>query len=139
MKSIILQTVMLVGFIFCSISFAQAQYAGAYKADIPFDFNVGKKQYSAGTYMIEIRGLGEKYFVIRDVRGRNPYVAMTFPGDASGTPTAKLDFQRVGDQYFLISIRASDLASLFPKPKITENLARTGADGEVTVALSKGK
>ena len=50
MKSILLQTVMLVGFIFCSISFAQAQTAGAYNADIPFDFNVGKKQYSAGSY-----------------------------------------------------------------------------------------
>lgn len=139
MKSIILQTVMLVGFIFCSISFAQAQNAGAYTADIPFDFSVGKKQYSAGTYMIEIRGLGEKYFVIRDASGRKPYVAMTFPGDATGTPTAKLDFQRIGDQYFLISIRALDLTSVFPKPKIGENLAKNGADRTVTLALSKGK
>lgn len=130
---------MLVGFIFCSISFAQAQYAGAYKADIPFDFNVGKTQYSAGTYMVEIRGLGEKYFVIRDVRGRKPYVAMSFPGDPAGTPTAKLDFQRIGDHYFLISIRASNMTSLFPKPEIAENLARSRADGVVTVGLSKGK
>jgi hypothetical protein len=139
MKSIILQTAMLLGFIFCSISFAQAQNTGAYKADIPFNFSVGEKQYSAGTYMIEIRGLEKKYFVIRDARGRKPYVATTFPRDASGTPTAKLDFQRVGDQYFLISIRASDVASLFPKPGIAENLARTGASDTVTVALSKGK
>ena len=139
MKSIVLRTVMLVGFIFCSISFAQAQNAGAYKADIPFDFNVGKKQYSAGTYLIEIRGLGEKYFVIRDLQGRKPYVAMTFPGDPAGTPTAKLDFQRTGDQYFLKSIRASDLASLFPKPKTAENIAPGGADSKVTVALSNGK
>ena len=130
---------MLVGFIFCSISFAQAQNAGAYKVDIPFDFNVGKKQYSAGTFLIEIRGLGEKYFVIRDVRGRKPYVAMTFPGDPAGTPTAKLDFQKTGDQYFLISIRASDLASLFPRPKIAENLARTGTHRTVSIALSNGK
>ena len=139
MKSTILRTVMLVGFIFCSISFAQAQTTGAYKADIPFDFSIGKKQYPAGTYIIEIRGLGEKYFVIRDVRGQKPYVAMTFPGDPTGTPTAKLDFQRTGDRYILISIRASDVASLFPKPRIAESLARTEADGTVTVALSRGK
>jgi hypothetical protein len=130
---------MLVGFIFCSISFAQAQNAGAFKANIPFDFSVGQKQYSAGTYLIEIRGLGEKYFVIRDLRGRKPYVAMTFPGDPTGTPSAKLDFQRIGDQYFLIAIRASDLASLFPKPKTAENLARNGSDRTVTAALSNGK
>lgn len=130
---------MLVGFIFCSISFAQAQNTGAYKADIPFDFSVGKKQYSAGTYFIEIRGLEQKFFVIRDERGRKPYVAMTFPGDAMGTRAAQLDFQRIGDRYFLMSVRAADVASLFPKPKTAENLARNGSDRTVTAALSNGK
>lgn len=137
MKSIILQTVMLVGFIFCSISFAQAQVGDRYKVDIPFDFNIGKMHYSSGAYTVEIRGLDQKFFVIRDAHGRKPFVRMTMPGDVRRLPTAQLDFYRIGNQYFLSSIRAADVTTSFKTPDVDNNLGRTEAGGVVTVALSK--
>lgn len=139
MKSIILHTVIVVGFIFCSISFAQAQHAGAYKVDIPFDFSIGKTQYSAGHYSVEIRGLDQKFFVIRDAKGRKPFVTMTMPGDVRGLRTARFDFRQIGDQYFLSSIRVADVAASFRTPEADINLGRTDTNRTVSLSLSKGK
>src|SRR5687768_17783100 len=60
MKRTILQMMLVVGLAACSVGFAQAQNSEHYKTEIPFDFTVGKKQYAAGTYSIEVAGAGQR-------------------------------------------------------------------------------
>lgn len=140
MKNTIIQMIMIVGLAVCSVSLVEAQTAGLYRTEIPFEFSVGTKHYPAGTYSIEVRGSEKKFFVLRDSTGRNSYALNTMPGDSSGDSSAALDFHRVGDHYFLAAIRVSDLKSTLPKSKRAALLSRNGETAPtVTVGISGGK
>ena len=132
--------IMIVGLVACSASFAEAQVAGTYKTEIPFDFSVGKKHYPAGTYSIEVRGFEKKFFVLRDSAGRNSYALNTMPGDSNGDSSAALDFNRVGDQYFLAAVRVLDLRSNISMSKREGLLSSTREPAStVSIAVSRGK
>jgi len=140
MKNTIIQMIMIVGLVACSVSFTEAQVAGTYKTEIPFDFSVGKKSYPAGTYSIEVRGFEKKFFVLRDSAGRNSYALNTMPGRSNGDSAAALDFNRVGDNYFLAAIRISDLTSTLSKSKREGLLSRNEERlPTVSIAVSRGK
>lgn len=140
MKKNILQMMIMVGMVACSISFAQAQTAGTYRTEIPFDFSVGDKQYVAGVYFVEVRGAERPFFVLRDSNGRNAYAVQTMPASSTRTSTAALDFYRfAGDQYALAAIRMADRRSILPKSRIGSLLAAEVPSRSVTIALSSGK
>lgn len=140
MKGFIFNIVIMAGLALGFVSYAQAQSGGVYRANIPFDFSVGTKQYTAGVYSIEVRGFEQRYFVLRDKDGKHQYAVKTTNVDPTKGLTAALDFQRVGDSYALLAIRAQDIMSTLPKPKVEDALAQGQTkQGTVTVALSKGR
>ena len=140
MKRSIFNIVIMAGLAVSFVSFAHAQSSGLYRANIPFDFSVGTKQYTAGDYSIEVKGFEQKYFVLRDKNGGRAYAVKTTSVDPKEGLTAALDFQRTGDSYALLAIRALDMMSTLPKPQVEDALARDeGKRATVTVALSKGK
>jgi hypothetical protein len=124
----------LIGFAICSVSYAQAQNTEVYRAEIPFDFSVGKKVYTAGSYRIEVRGSEQKYFVLKDARGRNSYAANSTP--ARGGEGARLEFHRIGEAYYLASVNASNRTSELPKASFDTRLAENTAPKKVTVVMS---
>ena len=138
MKNTIIQMIMIVGLVACSASLAEAQVAGLYKTEIPFDFSVGEKTFPAGTYSIEVRGFEKKFFVLRDGAGRNSYALNTMSGGSNGG-SAALDFNRVGDHYFLAEVRLADLTSTLRMSKREALLSRNREIPTVTVAVSGGK
>ena len=136
MKRTVIQMIAIIGFAACSAAYTHAQTTEVYRAEIPFDFSVGKKAYPAGSYRIEVRGPQQKYFVLRDANGLNAYIANSTPD--SGREGARLDFQRVGESYFLTSVSASDRTSRFPSRSVDANLARNATPEKLTVMLSHG-
>ena len=134
MKRTVLQIIALIGFAVCTASYAQAQSTEVYRAEIPFEFSVGKKAYPAGSYRIEVLGATQKYFVLKDSSGRNSYIAnSTSVGDGQGT---RLDFHRVGGSYYLASINSSGRTSHLPKAVFDHQLARSSTPEKVTIVMS---
>ena len=126
-------------FAFVSVLNIHAQVSGLYRANIPFDFSVGKKQYLAGHYNVEIRGSGKKYFIFSDSRGRGGYIITTQPGSGKSEDMAALDFQRIGESYHLRSIKTFDLTSSLPIIASDDGLAQNRHENKVRVLLAKGK
>jgi hypothetical protein len=139
MKKAIFISTILAALAFVSVSITYAQGSGHYKANIPFDFSVGKKQFPAGIYNVEIRGTQEKYFVFRDARGKGAYIVNTSPGKEMSDETAALDFMRIGNGYYLRSIQALDRTSSLPIFTPADGLAQNQKQSEVKVLLGRGK
>lgn len=139
MKKAIFISIIAAVFAFLSISSTRAQVSGVYKANIPFDFSVGKRQYPAGLYNVEVRGTEKKFFVFRDSRGRGSYLINTRPGKEMLEETASLDFRRIGGSYYLQSIQAVDLTSSVPIYSSEKGLAQNRDADKVTVLLATGK
>ena len=91
----------VVGSITIGIASAQEQ---AVKADVPFDFTVANKLVPAGTYTIS----AESYGVIKIQNSdRQLAVLTTTTHDANESTTAKLVFNKIGNQYFLSEVLCS--------------------------------
>lgn len=73
------------------------------KADIPFDFQVGKKKMPKGDYTIESVGQGGTVLIRREKGGKAVNV-MTVVDKYTDKHKSKLVFRRYGDQYFLARI-----------------------------------
>jgi hypothetical protein len=73
------------------------------KADIPFDFQVGKKKMPKGDYIIESVGSGGTVLIRREKGGKAVNV-MTVIDKHTDKHKSKLVFRRYGDQYFLARI-----------------------------------
>jgi hypothetical protein len=139
MKKAIFISMIVAAFAFVSVSSIHAQVTGVYRANIPFDFSVGKKQYPAGHYNVEVRGVENKYFVLRDSSGRRSYLMNTNPGSGVHEDTAGLDFQRIGTGYYLRTIQAVGLTSLVPIFSSDDALAQNRLKNKITLLLENGK
>ncbi|MGH9800471.1 MAG: hypothetical protein ACRD82_08920 [Blastocatellia bacterium] len=73
------------------------------KADIPFDFQVGKKKMPKGDYTIESVGQGGTILIRREKGGKAVNV-ITVIDKHTDKHKSKLMFRRYGDQYFLARI-----------------------------------
>jgi len=70
------------------------------KVAVPFDFTVGQTQMPAGTY--EISPLSRATILIRDSKTAKSVLSLFNSEKPSrGDSTAKLEFHRYGDKYFL--------------------------------------
>ena len=76
------------------------------KANVPFDFTVGKSNLSAGTYNIQSISTGTgKVLVIRSEDSANSMLASANSADAlDPSPNSRLVFHKYGSQYFLSQI-----------------------------------
>ena len=86
-----------------TIGIASAQEL-AVKADVPFDFTVANKLVPAGTYTISAVSYGVIEIQNSD---RHVVVLTTTSHDANESKTAKLVFNRIGNQYFLREVLCS--------------------------------
>ena len=76
------------------------------KANVPFDFTVGKSNLSAGTYNIQSISTGTgKLLVIRGEDSANNMLASPNSAEAlDPSPNSRLVFHKYGSQYFLSQI-----------------------------------
>jgi hypothetical protein len=72
------------------------------RADIPFDFMVGKRRLPKGEYIIET--LNDSTLTIRNAKKGKAISFMTVKGKMMEKPKSKLVFHRYNDQYFLARI-----------------------------------
>ena len=104
MKKILLSLVVV-----CCLGFSSAIAASSslfsfrIKADIPFDFQIGKKKMPKGDYIIEsVNDSGT--VLIRKEKGGKAVNIMTVVDKHTDKHKSKLVFRRYGDQYFLARI-----------------------------------
>jgi hypothetical protein len=140
MKNIIARVVIVAvaAIIFTSSGYAQS--VNRYKAELPFDFSIGKKVYSAGTYFVEVRGAEKKFFVLRDANGQNAYSIITTPGEETTDAVAELVFRRTPSGMAMTSIRTGGLNSSIPV-RTRDDLygKKRKVDDTVTVGLAKAR
>ncbi len=141
MKIQIMRAVLVFGLLIGMTSVMQAQTAERYRAQIPFDFSIGKKHFEAGNYFVEIRGFDRKFLFIKDAKGRNCYTATPSPSGNAGDGIAALDFRRYGDANVLEVIKVASFVSTVPKGLMSDAFAAKGgkSGGVRTVVLSAGK
>ncbi len=93
----------------CCLGFSSAIAASSslfsfkIKADIPFDFQVGKKKMPKGDYIIESVG-SSNTILIRKEKGGKAVNVMTVVDKHTDKHKSRLMFRRYGDQYFLARI-----------------------------------
>lgn len=108
MKKILFSLVFVCGLLFSAASYqtataASAVYSFRIKADIPFDFQVGKKKFPKGDYIIESVG-STGTVLIRREKGGKAINVLTIKDKQTDKHKSKLMFRRYGDQYFLARI-----------------------------------
>lgn len=93
----------------CCLGFSSAIAASSslfsfrIKADIPFEFQVGKKKMPKGDYIIESVG-SSNTILIRKEKGGKAVNVMAVVDKHTDKHKSRLMFRRYGDQYFLARI-----------------------------------
>jgi hypothetical protein len=121
----------------------QAQSSNRQTANIPFSFNVDGKTFPAGLYDVtRLNPQSDKAaLAIKSADGQLSKVVLTMPVQASKTlESAKLVFNRYGDQYFLSQVwtPADNTGLELPRTRSEKTLARNikAAPERATVALN---
>ncbi|HMV48782.1 MAG TPA: hypothetical protein PLD20_11455 [Blastocatellia bacterium] len=87
----------------CAAAATAPVFSFKLKADIPFDFQVGKKKFPKGDYTIE--SLGETgAMLLRREKGGKAINFVAVKDKLTDKHKSKLLFRRYGDQYFLARI-----------------------------------
>jgi hypothetical protein len=94
----------LFGFILAMTVAAQAQTAARIIVHVPFDFVVGKQTLPAGEYTVKSIGTGGTLLVQSEDGDKAQIVATYQITAAKESKTARLDFRRYGDKYFLATV-----------------------------------
>jgi hypothetical protein len=110
-------------FVFSAVS-AQAQSVTKVEAEIPFDFTIGEKQLSAGTYELRLVGNagGGTRIMMVNKDGETAHSAIILRnGDAEGQ-AAKLVFDVVGGTRSLAAITTSDAGFSVPSTRKSKSV-----------------
>lgn len=108
----------------------QAQNSTRIEAEVPFDFVIGDKSFSAGKYVMRIRRVpsGADLFEVRDAKNRIVYEAFALSNGETGDGKAHFIFNRedgvarlstvaTGWKGFTIPTESSDALTLASKKK----------------------
>jgi hypothetical protein len=95
------------------------------RAEIPFDFNVGKKKLPKGEYLIESVG-DSGTLAIRNADKGKSVVFNTIRSKPTDGNKAKLVFNRYGDQYFLARVwdQSSETILKLNKSSLEKRIAK---------------
>jgi hypothetical protein len=135
--NISLMIIMLTGVLAVS---AHAQTSGAQRviASIPFAFNVGKTTLPAGKYTITVLNPASdrKTLQIRSLNGRASAIVLTTTSSGRASDTAKLVFERYGDQYVFAQAQMDEttLAALRTKERGDKQVAKARKKSIVVIA-----
>ena len=105
-------------------------------ATIPFDFTVGAKTFSAGTY--QVKQINQAAIQLQNVKDGRSILATYKAGELDligGTP--KLTFNRYGDSYFLTKV-TSDTRNwtLYPSRAEKEMIAKAASSKSAVVTAT---
>jgi hypothetical protein len=109
------------------------------KAEIPFDFQVMGKTLPAGNYLIDRLEATLPALVLSRINENKRTVVMPMNLDVGQDDRAYLTFDRIGDAYFLRTIKTGYLAAgyQFPKSKSEREMtARVGRSETVEMAAT---
>jgi len=103
----------------------QAQSSTKIDADIPFDFVVGDKTFSAGTYVIRLRRAptGVETLELRDAKGKVLYDTFALPNGDIGKGRSELVFDRSEGLAALAKIRTEGKGYSVPVQKSSGEIA----------------
>ena len=119
---------------------AQAQTNSSQRviASIPFAFNVGKTTLPAGKYTITVLNptSDRKTLQIRSLNGRASAILLTTTSSGHANDTAKLVFERYGDQYVFAQAQMDEttLAALRTKERGDKQVAKARKKSIVVIA-----
>jgi hypothetical protein len=145
MKKQSLRIFLMIGFLaIVAVLPAHAQSASEQTADVPFSFTVGSKTFPAGTYSVKrLNPQSDRTaLAIKSADGRASKIVLTVPVQSAATQeSAKLIFNRYGDQYFLSQVwtTADNTGLELPRSRAERALERSGiedAPERLTVALN---
>lgn len=139
MKSIItgITSLIAVVLLFAAAGYAQFTRQAVLKADVPFEFNVGKKVLPAGEYVV-VR-VTPHILVLRD---RDNHAVASFVAGAAVSTTVRstpvLRFESVGTRHLLTQIWPSGVTTGYEliAPKRAVFLAQKPANTDVQAAAS---
>ena len=109
---------------------AQALAEGTIEADVPFAFIVGEKTFPAGKYTLKrADDTNPGVLEIRNDKGRGTIFFDVETAQAKENPRqTNLVFDKIGDQYFLSEIWASDTNLRYRLPKTNTEKSLEGGD-----------
>ncbi len=109
---------------------AQALEEGTIEADVPFAFIVGEKTFPAGKYTLKrADDTNPGVLEIRNDKGRGASFFEAETAQANEYPRqTNLVFEKIGDQYFLSEIWASDTNVGYRLPKTKTEKSLEGGD-----------
>lgn len=128
---------LIISFISVGSAFAQQSL----DFEIPFDFQIGKKEMQAGKY--KIKKIDGKQFIFKNVETNKSRIIMTDAqiGDERSVTTENLVFNRYGDTYFLREIYAarSTVGREFGESKLEKKLRKEFKNNDSKLAKNKFK
>ena len=109
---------------------AQALEEGTIEADVPFAFIVGEKTFPAGKYTLKrADATNPGVLEISNEKGRGTIFFEAQPAQANEYPRqTNLVFDKIGDEYFLSEIWASDTNLGYRLPKTNAEKSLEGGD-----------
>jgi hypothetical protein len=137
--------VILLGFVvvmFVSAIGVAAQSAQRYRADIPFSFNIGNREFAAGQYDIERfnPATSDSALVIRNAEtGAAIIVPVNHSSSTSDIDSAKLIFRQYQNRYFLGQIATPTLEATFRFGRTEKALAKMTPAETTQVVLKRSK
>ena len=115
---------------------ARAQDAEGVRVNVPFEFVAGGTTLPAGTYTVARVSPGTSQILsIRSYNDGVMFLPIEFDGAATGQ--AKLDFEHVGDKYFLSGIETSAGVYTIGLPRAMVALAQTKDQGTTSSSGTK--
>jgi hypothetical protein len=126
MNNRLLQICTALVFVAAAAFSAHAQNARNYRAEIPFDFSVGKESHRAGEYMVVVNNAHSSPILeIRQKGAANIQLAPASLGfNRSEKNVTKLVFTKYDDEYFLSEIISTDFGLKMRKPNLKDRLAK---------------
>ena len=104
---------------------ASAKSTNGMRAQIPFDFQVGKVSMSAGKYKVNSITQSDSTLLIQSVAGNASAMTLTnkLTAKVNSRERARLIFHKYGDQYFLVAVwGAEQIGHALPESKRERNL-----------------
>jgi len=138
MKKLLLHALLIVGSALILGTGANAQSSRHYRVEIPFDFQAGGVQYTAGEYVLGPLGQVDKTtLTIRNAEtGKTRYLGQTKPIGDGRQGKGKMVFLKSDGLYTLSEIVTSDFGLTFRIPRANNGVGTILASKVETVAVN---
>jgi hypothetical protein len=126
--------------IFSAVS-ANAQAVSSYKADIPFDFNIGQKSYQSGSYVVKTTKISDASvsLTLEDAKGNKLQTILTAASDDVSQKQPELVFNRYENQRYLTKLTTQNaiisIAMSRDEKRIAKQMQEKGSRTQIALAV----